>query len=787
MALGVIVLVTLLYGAAQIILLPSYVDLERRQITEHVGRVRDALLAELDELDHQLGDWAAWDETYDYVAKPSAAYIERNIPEGTFADLRLSALVILNKTGTLLYGQGFDLAAQKPAQLSSAFRALLQPSSLLVRHTAIESSVKGLVLLPEGPMLVASRPVLTGDRGGPIRGTMIWGRYLDTREVARLAEITHLSVAVKPVGGTTVGPGVEVTRTAVVIQPGGTVRGASVLSDVYGNSALELSVVEPRTVYEQGRNSIRYFLAWFAVASLAFGIVMVSLYNRLAVSRRERRATEERYRALVDQASPLIIFAVDSSGSVQTWNPAAERLFGWNARDVLRKPPPIVQDDARDAYTSLFARISTTGDPADVETTLRKRDGTAIATEISATALRGPDGMIEGMMAVVTDLTARREAATRIERQLQRLAALRMIDSAITASLELKVTLDVLLDQVTSQLGIDAANVLLFDRHLQRLNFGAGRGFRTGVLQYSNLRLGEGHAGVAALERRLVHVADLRTDPGVLARAPHLAKEEFVTYYAVPLIAKGDVQGVLEVFHRERIDADAEWIGFLESLAGQAAIAIDNSRLFENLQKASSELSLAYDATLEGWSRALDLRDQETEGHTQRVTELTLRLAQSMGIGGDDLIHIRRGALLHDIGKMGIPDSILLKPGRLTDEERQIIERHPTYAYALLSPIPFLRKALDIPHCHHEKWDGSGYPRGLRGETIPLAARIFAVVDVWDALTSDRPYRAAWPPAKTLAYIREQSGRHFEPAVVDAFLQLVGPGGPAAPLPASRS
>ncbi|HLE77031.1 MAG TPA: HD domain-containing phosphohydrolase [bacterium] len=790
-ALGVIVLVALLYGAAQLTLLPSYVDLERRQITEHVERVRDALLAEVDDLDRQLGDWAAWDETYDYAAKPSTAYVERNIPEATFADLRLSAMAIFNTTGKMLYGRGFDLATRRPTALSAAFRNVLRPSSALVSHRTIDSSIKGILLLPEGPMLVASRPVLTSNRTGPLRGAMIWGRYLDAREVSRLANITHLTVAAKPLGGGSdapgrVRPGTGQAPIEVVIRPDGMVFGATVLSDIFGRPALEVSVVEPRTVVKQGQAIIWYFLGWFAASGLAFGLFVVSLYDRLAASRHERRATEERYRALVDQASPMAIFAVDRAGRLQTWNPAAERLFGWNMKEVLRKPPPMLREDAQDAYSSLFADISTTGNPAGIETTLKRRDGIPIAAEISATALRGPAG-IEGMMAVVTDLTARKEAAARIERQLQRLAALRMIDSAITASLELKVTLDVLLDQVTSQLGIDAANVLLFDRQLQRLNFGAGRGFRTGVLQYSNLRLGEGLAGVAALERRLVHVADLRADPGTLARAPHLAREDFVTYFAVPLIAKGDVQGVLEVFHREQIDTDDEWIRFLEALAGQAAIAIDNSRLFENLQRASSELSLAYDATLEGWSRALDLRDQETEGHTQRVTDLTLRLAQSMGIGDDDLIHARRGALLHDIGKMGIPDSILLKPDRLTGDERQIIERHPTYAYALLSPIPFLRKALDIPHCHHEKWDGTGYPRGLRGDAIPLSARVFAVVDVWDALTTDRPYRAAWPPPKALAYITEQAGRHFDPAVVDAFVQLLNAGGLATPSSAPRS
>jgi HD-GYP domain-containing protein (c-di-GMP phosphodiesterase class II) len=208
----------------------------------------------------------------------------------------------------------------------------------------------------------------------------------------------------------------------------------------------------------------------------------------------------------------------------------------------------------------------------------------------------------------------------------------------------------------------------------------------------------------------------------------------------------------------------------LEALAGQAAIAIENTNLFNDLQRSNVELTLAYDATLEGWSRALELRDQAFGGHTQRVNEMTLRLAQSMGLDSSNLVHIRRGALLHDIGEMGIPEYILLKPGNLTDEERDIVHQHPVYAYKLLSSIPNLRPAIDIPYCHHEKWDGSGYPRGLTGEQIPLPARIFALIDVWDALLSNRPHRKAWPREKVLSYMNDQRGKHFEPRIVDVFL-----------------
>jgi putative nucleotidyltransferase with HDIG domain len=364
-------------------------------------------------------------------------------------------------------------------------------------------------------------------------------------------------------------------------------------------------------------------------------------------------------------------------------------------------------------------------------------------------------------------------------RRLENLQALRAIDIAITANHNLADMLDVALEQITHRLEVDAAAILIFNRASERFEFAASRGFATEALNYTGLRLGEGMAGRAAQERRILHVPDLVADAQSLVQAPALQREGFVSYFAAPLILQNDVRGVLEIFHRSALNPDVEWLDFLEALSGQAAIAIENSSLFDDLLKSHAELFEAYDSTIEGWSHALDLRDRETEGHTRRVTELTMKLARAMGLGGNDLVHIRRGALLHDIGKMGIPDEILLKEGPLTEDEWTMMRRHPGFAYQMLNPIRYLRPALDIPYAHHEKWDGTGYPRGLKGEAIPLSARIFAVVDVWDALTSHRPYRPALSRADALAHIQERSGSHFDPNVVAQFLALLEADSPA--------
>ncbi len=369
---------------------------------------------------------------------------------------------------------------------------------------------------------------------------------------------------------------------------------------------------------------------------------------------------------------------------------------------------------------------------------------------------------------------ARADAETKggeLRRQLERLAAQRTIDMAITGSMDLRLTLGVILDQVTALVRTDAAAVLLLDRKHHVLRYAAGRGFRTEEITQTELRLSDDSTGRAVVERQTMRTTDL-SDATRFRRQPLVSGEGFVDHIIVPLVSKGDCKGVLEVFHRSPLGSGQDWLSFLEALADQAAIAIDSALMFEELQRTNTELALSYDRTLEGWSRALEFRDREAPGHTERVTSWTLRLAQALGLPDRELVHLRRGALLHDIGKMAIPDSILLKPGPLSDEEWVHMRRHPLYAYQLLSPIPFLRQALDIPLFHHEAWDGTGYPYGLAKESIPLAARVFAVVDVWDALRSVRPYRDAWPELKVQAHLRAQAGTSLDPSAVDTFLLL---------------
>jgi len=359
-------------------------------------------------------------------------------------------------------------------------------------------------------------------------------------------------------------------------------------------------------------------------------------------------------------------------------------------------------------------------------------------------------------------------------RRLEQLHALRAVDQAIASNLDMRLTLNILINQTVSQLSVDAADVLLLHPGSNLLELVAGHGFDTPLPE--SVSLSDSFAGRAIMEHQTITALDSE----IVSQYPQILKlwkkEGFSCYWGVPLIVKGEVKGVLEVYCRQSFTPDAEWLEFLETLAGQAAITIDTAQLFENLQRANLDLSLAYEATIEGWSRAMDLRDHETEGHTLRVTDLTVNLARVMHVSESQLTAIRHGALLHDIGKMGIPDAILLKEGKLTDEEWTVMRTHPILARDMLLPVAYLNDALDIPYCHHEKWDGTGYPQGLKGDRIPLVARIFAIVDVWDALTNNRTYRKKWTKQTARQYIKEQSGKHFDPQIVDIFLKNIGKG-----------
>ncbi len=463
-------------------------------------------------------------------------------------------------------------------------------------------------------------------------------------------------------------------------------------------------------------------------------------------------------------------------------SPGYEKIWGQSVESVYQDNQKYIESIHPDDRWIMLDALErqARGGKNQIEYRVIQPDGRVRWIYDRSSPVMGENGQIVRVIGVASDITERKRVEEKLRESYEELQALHKIDRAINGSTDLRLSLQVILDHIVKSLKVAAADILIFEPHLQLLKFYSGQGFRETEIEKTSFRLGEGLAGRSALERRMVSELDLNASKE-FKRASMLAGETFISYFAMPLITKGKLKGILEVFTRSPFNPDSEWLKFFELLAGQAGNAIDNYQLFEGLKLFNTELNDSYETTIEGWSRALDLRDEETEGHTQRVTEMTILLAKAMGIRANSLLHMRRGALLHDIGKMGVPDSILLKPGKLNDEEWEKMRQHPTFAYELLLPIAYLRPSLDIPYCHHEKWDGSGYPRGLKGDAIPLAARIFAIVDFWDAVISNRPYRPGWPKEKVISNIMAGSGSHFDPVVVEAFLKLLKNDGAISP------
>lgn len=968
-AITVIVLMTTIYAILSQVLLKGFTSLEYRYAHKDVERFVDTLEVSLDQLNAHVRDWAAWDDTYQFIVDENKTYEQSNLGNQTLHYLEINLMAFLDTSGSIVYTKMIDLDTEKGISLPPELPSLLKDDAILHHGPHVCTGKTGIMMIGNQPMLIAAHPIMTSRCQGPVRGTLIIGRYLDWEKIQELNKRTHVFASVLTLSEIDILQDTEeahdqISETNPIVSlplSQDSIAGYTLLQDIHGDPALMLRVVNWRDIFQQGQTSLYYLMISIILISIASGVAIITLLEKVVLSRlahlssqvntigatgdlsdrvdytghdeltilakninrmlgalemaqHERQQSEARYRAVIEQASEgIFLFDVESHYIVES-NAAFERIFGYNKDEirqltiyhlVAHNPASIDQHIQRVQQNKRFflgerQYRRKDGNLVDVEvssvhisfrdrdlqcavvrdiTDRKQREREMHAIAIVASALRSiptrarmihvileqTEALLQAqdsalMMAIpgsnavsvelahgqwatstgrrfhrtdllepnpdvqfcplspspeavacaplitnghtigtlwigrdthmsrtelriltaIGDIAAaaihRASLYEQTEHHVKELTTLHAIDMAISSTLDLSSMLKVFLDQVITHLPIDGAALMLYNPYMRTLTYASGRGEDGYAMEGFECRLGEGQAGRAALERHIVTLK--RNDDGTWYTEPDYAlysrlNKPFPATYAVPLIARGEVKGVMQLFHRTNFDPDPEWPDFLEALAAHTAIAIDNVQLLQDLQRSRDELTLTYDATLEGWVRALDLRDKETEGHSQRVTRMTVRLAEAMGMSNAELMHVRRGALLHDIGKIGIPDSILLKAGPLNPEEQKLMRKHPEYAYSMLAPITYLRPALDIPYCHHERWDGTGYPRGLKGEEIPLAARIFAVVDVWDALLSDRPYRKGWNPEDVYEHIESRAGNHFDPKVVEAFLELV--------------
>jgi PAS domain S-box-containing protein len=493
-------------------------------------------------------------------------------------------------------------------------------------------------------------------------------------------------------------------------------------------------------------------------------------------ARKASQATLQKLSLAVEQ-NPASIVITDPTGTIEYVNPKFSELTGYSQNEVVGKNPRVLKSgfSTPEMYEELWKTISG-GSVWQGTLCNRKKNGDLYWESASISPIIDDRGRVTHYVAVKEDITQRVNADLelaalneRATKRLEYLQAAHRIELSIRKATELSELIPVILSEFGQALDMDATT--LWTRPDAMAEYG--------VVSHQQRPDFEIVDCVGDYRRRMVNEAGIKLRP----RFVHgddcqvLSLSGQVQGYGIlPLVAHGQVVAILEFQAARLITPDDEWWNCLEMIGTVCALALHNAKLFDEVRGARDEVVGAYDATLEGWSRALDLRDRETEGHSQRVTAASVALARRLGMSDEAVIHIRRGALLHDVGKLGVPDRILGKAGPLDPAEWQIMKMHPVYAYDWLSRIPFLEPALDIPRDHHEHWDGHGYPRGLKGNEIPLAARLFTIIDVWDALTHDRPYRSAWPQEKARAYLLDEAGKLVDARLLGIFLQMIDEG-----------
>ena len=474
------------------------------------------------------------------------------------------------------------------------------------------------------------------------------------------------------------------------------------------------------------------------------------------------------------EQNPIGIVISDGNGLIEYANNGCREIFGYEPGELIGKPlMTLVPDSAKPEELDLIRNTLKNDLPYRGETRNFKKNGEPFWERFVASPIRNNPGDEPNTLILLEDITEQYANRARITQQVEELSALRTIDLAISSNLDLQATLNIIGNLAIKHLRVDAVSIELYDPRFNMLHTAVQSGFQSVIPEDIHFPAAVDLTDWELVEEFSVHIPENLNERRSGSRLSFPRDDQFSACFGLPLVAKAEVKGLFRVYLKEPLTPEQHWLDFFYNLAAQTAIALDNFEMLRNLKQSNTDLLEAYEATIEGWSKALNYRDAETEEHSERTTRLTIELARELGYTDEDLIYIRRGALLHDIGKVAVPDNILNKPGPLTDEEWVQMRLHPVAAFEVLSPIKFLKKSLDIPYCHHERWDGTGYPRGLSGEEIPLPARMFSVIDVYDALSTDRPYRKAWPQEKVIAYLRENSGSHFDPVVVDEFLKIL--------------
>ncbi len=799
-------LMAAMYLTSKIILVTGLREAEEHAVCENVRRLQAAYAEGLEELNTPAGDWSKWDDTCAFVEGRDPDYVRVNCTDESLATLKLNLLLILDKSGRTAFGTGFDLQTEARTPVPAALGERLAPGGLLLQPDASRPGLCGLILLPEGPLVVAARPILDSQGEGPSRGTLIFGRYLGSGLLEKLRRITRLSLAVTPLQGGLLPRGFETLGAAaseppILVRPVSeqSVAGYTVLRDVSGQPCLLLRAEMPRAIYTHGRRGVRYAALTLLAAGLLFGLVVIffvetgvlsrlarlsgslarigesgDLSGRVAIegsdelsslagcingmlasfegSQQRLKSSEERFRSVAETATDAIISA-DSRAQIVFWNRAAEGIFGYPPGEVLGRPLTIILPEHLRAECELGRhRFLAQGEGGRLigqraELTGLRRGGEEFAIEMSLATWSTEEGVF--FTATVRDIAERKRAEERLkylslhdpltglynrtyfEQEMHRFEGDRYRPVSIIMS-------DVDgLKLVNDTLGHDAGDTLLVAAAAVVRDI-----FRKGDMV---ARIGGDEFAVLLPNCAEATVRRLAGRIGEAVAAYNGANPELPLSVSIGFATGADpAQSLGEVFKEA-----------------------DNAMYREKLHRSQSARS----SIVQTLMKAMEARDFITEGHADRLQELAAGLARSIGLPEGRLADMRLLAQFHDIGKVGIPDRILFKPGPLDPEERSEMRRHCEIGYRIAQAAPELTPIADRVLKHHESWDGSGYPLGLKGEEIPLECRILAIADAYDVMTSERPYRQAMPRGEALAELERCAGTQFDPGLVPVFIR----------------
>ncbi|HEX7713802.1 MAG TPA: CHASE4 domain-containing protein [Bacillota bacterium] len=812
------ILIVLLYSTTQIFLASRFGAIERDSVHQSLLQVVNALDNELHDLGKETDDWASWDDTYRFIATGDPNYISINLPDETFMDLQLNLILYLDKSNRVVYGKAFDLTKAREIRDPRIFTILALSDRLT--NVKGEQSRTGIVLLPEGPLLLAAHAILTSERKGPSRGSLMMGRFLNQDEIRKLATITHLPIAIYPY--------VQFQNRfqekrfhldldhPKLVQPlnGHQVLGGRLLSDLSGNPVLVATVQLPRNIYRQGQASIFYFgLSLVGVgvflAILVAGFLGKVVLNRLAslnqcikqiaissdlsirlpvsgadelsnfarVLNRMMNNLEQMHQKLEDsnrQLAAIIEFlpdatlVIDEAGRVVAWNRAMEEMTGVPKQEIIGrgdyayaipfygKPRPLLIDlvqsdpgEIKRYYEHTEKKGSVLYSEVYVDTIGKKQGG---YLWITASPLVDQEGRLVRAIESMRDITKRKK----IEEELKYLS---------------------LHDPLTGL--YDRA---YFEEEIRRLE--RGREPVVGVIMcdVDGLKLVNDSLGHSTGDKLLQTAANVIRSAfrqnDVVAR---VGGDEFAVLLpqcdgTLLETAGRRVQESVENHNRSNPELPLS-ISLGWAFRKEASVRLkdvfeeaDNNMYREKLQHHQSNRS----AIVQTLMNTLRARDFVTEDHADRLKKLVADLSRKLGLDEQKIHDISLLAQFHDIGKVGIPDQILFKQGPLTQEEWKIMRRHTEIGYSIAHSAQELMHISDWILMHHERWDGGGYPRGLKGDAIPLECRILSIADSYDAMTSDRPYRKALTHSQAVQELRKCAGTQFEPKLVEEFIEMIG-------------